>query len=75
MEWGGVGLGGRPLRGLTVVLVLLLLVVLHDLRHPETLLEEVDQGLAQVLPCPLAVQEVSLIWVDLWTYAKQRVIH
>lgn len=51
--------------GLTVVLVLFLLVVRQYLRHPETLLEEVDQGLAQVLLRPITVEEVSLIRVDL----------
>lgn len=50
---------------LTVVLVFFLLVFLHRLRLPETLLEEVDQRLAQMLLCPVAVEEVSLVWVDL----------
>lgn len=61
------GRGGR-LRGsgLTVLLVLFWLVIIdEDLRLPETLLKEVDEGLAQVLPRPLAVEEVTLVWVDL----------
>lgn len=41
--------------GLTVVLVLFQLVLCQNLRHPETHLEEVDQGLAQVLLCPVTV--------------------
>lgn len=52
--------------GLTVVLVLVLLVARQCLRHPEAHLEEVDQGLAQVLLGPVAVQEVSLVWVYLF---------
>lgn len=52
--------------GLTVVLILFLLFGLQYLRHPETLLEEVDQGLAQVLLRPITVKEMALVWVDLW---------
>lgn len=51
--------------GLAVVLIFFLLVFCRHLRHSEALLKEVDQGLAQVLPCPLAVQEVTLVWVNL----------
>lgn len=74
-------IGGCPAgTGSAVVLVLLLLVVLHYLRQPETLLKEVDEGLAQVLLCPVAVQEVSLVGVNLWTntrkwvYTEQRLL-
>lgn len=51
--------------GLTVVLVFLLLVVRRYLDHPETLSKEVDQRLAEVLLCAIAVQEVPFIWIDL----------
>lgn len=47
--------------------VVLVLSVLALLRLPETFLEEVDQGLAQVLPGAVAVQEVPFIGVDLRT--------
>lgn len=59
--------GGTPS---TVVLVLLLLVVLHHLWQPETVAKEVDQRLAEVLLRPVAVQEVSLIRVDLHTHTQ-----
>lgn len=50
---------------LTVVLAVRQLLLRRRLRLPETLLEEVDQGLAEVLLRSLAVQEVPLVWVDL----------
>lgn len=49
------GSGFRGLLGGVDSAVLLLLVALCFLGLPETLLEEVDEGLAQVLLCPVAV--------------------
>ena len=57
--------GTREAR-LTLVLALLLQRLLkHDLRQPEALLEEVHQGLAEVLPRGFAVDEVAFVRVYL----------
>lgn len=37
----------------------------NDVRLPEALFEEVDEGLTEVLPRRLTVQEVTFIWIDL----------
>lgn len=50
--------------GSAVVFVLFAVVILF-LRLSETLLEEVDEGLAQMLPGAIAVQEVTFVRVDL----------
>lgn len=51
---------------LTLVLaVLLQLFFKNGVWLPETLFVKVDEGLSEVLPCCLAVEEVSFIWIDL----------
>ena len=52
--------------GLTIIFILYLPLLDWQLGQSETLLKKVDQRLAEVLLRPVAVQEVSLIWVDLW---------
>lgn len=74
-EWTEVAGGGRGaswfvlgdrVLGLDLILVLLLQRLLENaLGQPETLLEEVDKRLAEVLPRGLAADEVALIWIDL----------
>lgn len=54
----------------SAVVFLLLAVVLLFLRLSETLLEEVDEGLAQMLPGAVAVQEVTFVRVDLQRKAR-----
>lgn len=62
----GFVLGHHGTGGLTLLFAFLLQRLLeHLIREPEALLEEVDQRLAEVLPCSLVVNEVSFVWVDL----------
>lgn len=51
---------------LTLVLALLLQLFFENVVWlPETLFVKVDEGLTEVLPRRLAVEEVAFIWIDL----------
>lgn len=52
-------------RVLTLIFALLLQIFKNVVWLPEALFEKVDQGLTEVLPCCLVVEEVTFVWIDL----------